>query len=282
MATGVMIGLGATVNLNSLTIVGGASDSQGGGIENRGMLTVARSIFSGNRVSSNMVVALGAGVYNSGTLSVTDSSFVGNNASGRGGGIDNEGKLTVTNSSFSSNDSPVGAGISDCGTATIINSAFSDNHAFLGVDAGGGGGFFKRCGGPSTVIKSTFVENTTNGDGGAILNGGALTVVNSAFSNNFAACNFSCGGGAIGNFVPGTLTVVDSSFSNNGTGATEKASEALLVKARRRTLLTVRSPIIVQHLAVALITRGRWSSPTAPSIGTSVIWTVAQLPAGAG
>jgi hypothetical protein len=83
---------------------------------------------------------------------------------------------------------------------------------------GGGGGAISN-GGTLTVTKSTFTGNSAfPGIGGAIENGGiassgTLTVTNSTFSGNSAGFA-GIGGGAILNFA-GTLTAINSTFSGN-------------------------------------------------------------------
>src|SRR5258708_14124452 len=87
----------------------GKQNSQGGGIDNEGKLTVTQSTFSNNSASSG--------------------------SSGQGGGIDNEGKFTVSNSilqdntAISSSDTSLGGGIYNfkTGTVTLSNSRLSGN-----------------------------------------------------------------------------------------------------------------------------------------------------------
>jgi CSLREA domain-containing protein len=85
-----------------------------------------------------------------------------------------------------------------------------------GYDWWGGGAIWNM--GDLTVRNSTFIQNSTEGCGGAILNfyGATLWIEASTFSLNRAAC-----GGAIAGFYdltsPGSITVTDATFSANST-----------------------------------------------------------------
>jgi predicted outer membrane repeat protein len=106
-----LVNVGATLNLNDLTIADGYASSppsgvgRGGGIRNDGTLTVTNSTFSGNSASY-----VGGGIYSGGALPGTSA-----------------GALTVTNSTFSGNSAQYGGGI--FGPGTVTNSTFSGNSA---------------------------------------------------------------------------------------------------------------------------------------------------------
>ena len=85
-----------------------------------------------------------------------------------------------------------------------------NNLTLDGGHASPGGAIYN--GGTLTITNSTFSNNSApNSDGGAIYNGGTLTITNSTFSNNSAPVT---AGGAIENSV-GTVRVINSTFSNN-------------------------------------------------------------------
>lgn len=66
-----------------------------------------------------------------------------------------------------------------------------------------------------TLMNLTIADGMTSSSGGAILNSGQLTVINTTFVNNSAAG--SNGGAAIRNSDIGRLTVIDSTFTGNKT-----------------------------------------------------------------
>ncbi len=65
-------------------------------------------------------------------------------------------------------------------------------------------------GGTLTVMQSTFYNNSAGNLGGAIANDGKATIDRSTFTGNSAAS-----GGAIANIPPGQITITKSTFSNN-------------------------------------------------------------------
>ena len=159
-----------TVNISGLTISNGSSGS-GGGITNRGTLTLTGCTISGNTAS-----VAGGGVQNDGsnstaTLNLINSTVSGNTASSFGAGIMNEGfqgsaTLNIINSTISGNSSPsFGGGIyndGNSGTATLIstNSTISGNTA----SSSGGGIYNFGNGGTATLT----VRNTILSDNKAL------------------------------------------------------------------------------------------------------------------
>jgi hypothetical protein len=104
--------------------------NDGGGISNRGSMTVYGCIFSGN-VSSNS----GGGIANFGVLTIANSTFVGNgqglSSNFGGGGFYNEvnGFATVSYTTMTGNTGGLdgGGAINDYGTLRLTNSIFSGN-----------------------------------------------------------------------------------------------------------------------------------------------------------
>ena len=89
-----------TATIENLTIVGGFTTGNGGGINNAGTLTVSNCTLDANYAQ------LGGGIYNAGTgtLAVSNTNLINNSAfnnGSNGGGIYNAGTLTVDNSTLS-------------------------------------------------------------------------------------------------------------------------------------------------------------------------------------
>lgn len=96
---------GQTVSLQELRITGGNGD-QGGGIYNRGALTVKDSTVTGNNANN------GGGIWNDGSVTMT-GCFVSENASGGGfgGGIAHNGRaFTLESTTISDNSATGGSG----------------------------------------------------------------------------------------------------------------------------------------------------------------------------
>lgn len=234
------VNAGATVTLNSLIITNAYSnDGNGGGIYNRGILTVTNCIVvnnidargnGGNGQDGSDGYA--GGIYNSGTLTVNNSVLAhntgrggggGNGANGgsaRGGGIYNDTGATATmnNSTLTNNNSSAGTGgnggdggsaygggIYNSGMLTISNCTLANNSVdggsgFFASGAGSGGGIYNNSGATLTVNNSTVANNS--GNGGPDGDAGS-------------------GGGAYGGglYSAGTLTVNNSTLAgNNVTG----------------------------------------------------------------
>ncbi len=182
--------------ISGLTITGGITGNDGGGILNNGVLTVSNSTISGNIVSASFNGYLGpsgGGIENYGTLTLINSTISGNQVSfytsgcplgcgDSGGGIDNDGTLTLINSTVSGNSavlfisydgsitgpiSASGGGINNYGTLTMNNSTVVGNSVNgygivinLGLTVGlGGGGIAGGAAGTNNIISG----NTSNG-----------------------------------------------------------------------------------------------------------------------
>ncbi len=171
---------GVTAMFDSLVILNGHA-SIGGGIRNRGNLTVNNSV-----VTQNTADSAGGGVWSDGPLSLF-GSIVAQNASGsEGGGVWNGGSLLVFNSGLSSNSAGAdGGGLFDVNNATIFASTVDRN-----VAGGFGGGVSSAS---LVVADSTLSGNTSGSSGGGIDSPtGFFLVTNSTITGNTAD---STGGG---------------------------------------------------------------------------------------
>jgi len=201
------------LTINGVTITNGRTTGNGGGISNRGTLTLTNSTVSGNRAFD------GGGIFNIGTMTLTNSTVSGNTADFFGGGIvNNGGTVTLTNSTVSGNTAinDLGGGIfnSGGGTMTLTNSTLSGNRSGIG-----GGGIVNEA---IMMVTNSTVSGNTAGNGGGIFNfGGITTLTNSTVSGNTAS---SLGGGILNN--GGTLNLTSVTVTNNrstDTGCTDCA-----------------------------------------------------------
>jgi hypothetical protein len=225
---GILVDPGASLALTDATVSGNSAyaDStgyygSGGGVENDGSLTVTASTFTNNLCSGG---------------DNTDPTTEGS----AGGAIDSQGPaLTVTTSTFkgnqavgpsSGNGEGNGGAINNSSTATITYSTFSGNHA-LGRTANGGAisaGESELVATPPLAISNcTFTGNqalAANGAndftnefggqalGGAIDSDAALSINNSAFTENLAQ------GGDEGNNASGVSDNNTNGFVGLATG----------------------------------------------------------------
>lgn len=152
----------ATVNGSFIT---GNSASTGGGVYNRGTLTINYTTLGSNIASGN-----GGGIYNNGgTVTIIDSYLISNQAQNGGAIYTSGGQLTLLRSAVrSSVISNFGGGVYAAGPTTITNTTFSNNRAARG------GGLYTAAN--TTVLNVTFHENRAD-LGGAIYHQAAATSV---------------------------------------------------------------------------------------------------------
>lgn len=146
------VGTGSNVTVEGLVIKGGSTTGFGGGIENRGILTVKESTFSENSAADGGAIAIMLG----GTLTVEDSTLSHNTTTGVGGGA-----------------------LIDLGTATVDRSLIIGNEAPFN-----GGGINVQAGASMTVAASTIAGNTSGAQGGGLSNFGKVDVETSTFVEN--------------------------------------------------------------------------------------------------
>lgn len=154
----VEVGLTGKLTVKAVTLRGGRAPllANGGGILNRGTLTLTSSA-----LTDNIAGASGGGVYNSGTMTFTSSSISFNSTGllGSGGGIyNNNGTVTCTSTPIGDNSAVLqGGGIFTVGgIVTITSSPVTFNHAVLIP-----GGIY-RSGGTMTITSSVTANTPTN------------------------------------------------------------------------------------------------------------------------
>jgi hypothetical protein len=196
----VEIAADATVSIDGLQILNGSA-VDGGGILNRGSLTLSYSLLEANQADR------GAGIFNASdaTLDLSSCVVVQNTATSFGGGLANFSTATLTSCGVNHNTADFyGGGIFNLGTLDLTSSSMVNNSA--ASSQGGGLANF----GTATLTGS----NATNNDaviGGGILNrAGTVTLTNSTLSGNTAVVR----GGGAANYSG--LTLVDSSVADNG------------------------------------------------------------------
>jgi hypothetical protein len=201
----------------------------GGGILNKGNLTISASTISNNLSDSSIgergtvQPAEGGGIDNTGTLTIKTSTVSGNSASGGGG------ESAYAGSGGGAGSNAYGGGINSAGTLVVSQCAIVGNSAKGEPggtteyhNAGPGGGAFGggiSAIGAATVTDTTIANNSAvggvgggdtvgqagaganggNGDGGGIYAFSTLKVFDSTISGNSAAA----GNGGVGYHYPG-------------------------------------------------------------------------------
>lgn len=208
--------------------------AQGGAIYNEGTLTVEGSTFTGNKAEG--ANGWGGAIYNAGTLSVDSTRFENNTASAQGGAIyvHPKAELDVTNSYFKGNSGTAGGAVAIFGDNSVTpehsisNTVFEGNTATReGAKAGKGGAIaILEMDTPNPEYTTaldlsnvTFLNNTSNGTGGAIHSeSGTLTITDATFSGNSAEQQ----GGAIYNDANSSITFKGTNTFSGNTAAEGK------------------------------------------------------------
>ena len=199
----------SSLTLTGLTITGGETSGDGGGID----------------------------FDSSGTLTLNQSAVIGNRSNDSGGGIFTEdGTIVLNNSTVTGNHSDAsingGGGVYALnGDVSLVNSTVSGNSS-----TGHGGGIYARSGNVS-LINSTVSGNTTLNDsqfigsgGGIRSSSGIVSLTNSTVSGNSATAR---GGGISANNFDSDVSLVNSTVSGNSAryGGGLSATSATLVNS---------------------------------------------------
>ena len=144
-------------------------------------------------------------VKNYATLSISGLTLASGYSETFAGAIYNEGNLSVDNCSFQNNNAKNGGAIYNRknATASISNSSFADNSATTS-----GGAVYN--GGELTIRNARFTNNEAQENGGAVYCSGQTTIVNSAIVKSKAQQS----GGAV-YLSSGGLTIVNATIAGN-------------------------------------------------------------------
>ena len=157
---------GVAASISGLTISGGTTTGDGGGLYNNGgTLTLTNCTVSGNSATTP-ASSRGGGLFNLyGTATLSNCTVSGNSAGRNGGGLYSlYGTATLSNCTVSGNSAGRNGGgmISRATTLTLTNCTFSGNSC-----GRIGGGFAAVFGGSATLSNCTVSGNTAGLEGGA-------------------------------------------------------------------------------------------------------------------
>jgi hypothetical protein len=186
----------ARVEISNLTITGGYEGSDyGGGVYNRGTLTLNNCTVTNNHSETTFKNSYGGGVYNvDGTLTMKNSTVSNNQVgpgsgafphNGFGGGIANyNGTVDLVNCTVNNNKAGGNLGGNSGGGLYNFGRAFLTNSTFVGNTATYGGGLQNH--GDAEVVSCTFVQNQAYWGGGMFL-WNSLDLWNTIIGNNTAS-----------------------------------------------------------------------------------------------
>ena len=165
---------GVTASLSGLTLSGGSTSDDGGGVLNAGALTMTNCTLSGDSAGN------GGGVANSGTLTLTDCTLSGDSA-GNGGCVWNSsGTVTMTDCTLSGDSAGNGGGVwNSSGTVTLTDCTLS-------LDSAGNGGGGVGNSGTVTLTDCTLSLDSAGNGGGVWNSSGTLTLTDCTLSGDSA------------------------------------------------------------------------------------------------
>jgi hypothetical protein len=142
------------LTLEWLVIRGGdVPNGSGGGLFNRGIVTMTNSTVVGNRAR------VAGGLFNRGTMTITNSTLAGNSGLEHTGGLFNRGRLLLSNSTVADNTAQSNGGLTNAGTMTITASTIARNLALEGA-----GGLANRRHQPALTLQNTILANNVASD----------------------------------------------------------------------------------------------------------------------
>ncbi|MBN2023417.1 MAG: tandem-95 repeat protein [Pirellulales bacterium] len=243
--SGVYVASDATLTVDNCVISGNVSFGGSGIFNNGGTVAVVDSRVANNAVTSYAFTG-GGGILNRGDMTITRSVISQNSArtattgadpGNRGGGILNEGTLAIVDSTISYNDAGyTGGGIANVGgSLTVVGCDFQSNSAdYLG------GALDNNSDRGADVSDSSFSGNVagTTGGGAIAVSAGEVTLTRSVLDGNLVTGASACGGAIY--CVAGSLTVVQSTISGNTAvqfgGGIFAAASGVAVTVRNSTI----------------------------------------------
>ena len=211
---------GVTAEISGVRIASGtalASQEEGGGIRNVGMLTLKNDILRNNRASGGGGAIASYGVGSQ--LTIRDTILENNAANGSlgGGAIFNGSLTTITRGALSGNSASFHGGAivnSGGGTLTLDQTTVKANSAGLG---GKGGGIYNNS---TLTVKYSTISGNTASDGGGIANVNlagttSATLLLATVSGNMATNR----GGGLFNDVGASAVITDSTITANSAAA---------------------------------------------------------------
>ena len=259
-----------TVTVTDSTFTANKANTYGGAVFNAADGTTNISATDGKQTtfSGNSAATYGGAIYNAGTMNINtppvpgakvvfDSNTAGQNGTGRGGAIANVGgNINVNNAEFTNNTAVEYGGAiygNSDGSITVSDSTFTGNKTTnTGEDIVSNGGAIASSGN-LTATGSTFKDNHSTRDAGAINVGSSdktvtASISNSTFENNIADWS----GGAMS--VGMNTTINNSNFKNNNADN----GGALFVTRYNNpdTVLTINNTTFEGNTATNLVAQG--------------------------
>ena len=204
----------ASVSISGLTITGGSTNEDGGGVR------VSRNAslnFSQGTVSGNATSKRGGGLFNDGTATLTDVTLSSNTAGTDGGGINNKGTMDLVNVTLSGNLSNSGGGLFHDGADSSLSLTSVTISGNTATNLGGG----LKLSQDASLTNVTIAFNTAGGSGAGIKIGTgspAVTLQNVILSSNRLTNSTASN-------VNGTISSLGNNVSSDTTAGLNRSSD---------------------------------------------------------
>jgi hypothetical protein len=220
-----------------------------------GDLTLEQLTIRGGGFGVGFVFFQGGGLFNKGKVSISDSIINGNHAHSGGGLYNAGGTVTLTQSILAENETggprpshDGGAGIWNApgGSIQIMRSTLANNSSVYF-----GGGIFNDAGGTVTIMDSSLSSNRSAdpGDGGAIENFGVLSLTNSTLSGNEGGRTGAIDAG-------GNVTITNSTISGNTGHELVSVGGVSGIAALQNTILALNTGRTASDCSAGVISLG--------------------------
>ncbi len=203
----------------AVSFIENTASNYGGGIYNMGTLSV-KGEFIGNTASSH-----GGGIYNGGTITSITGDFILNSSSTGGGGAiynnTNASIETIIGDFIANSANTFGGAINNSNAATIdlvIGDFIGNSVDFVPTDTvttGGNGGAIYNTNANTVIgtLMGNFIGNSASSAGGAIANTGSAKIY--SINGDFIANTAGNSGGAIYNYNGATIDTIIGDFVDN-------------------------------------------------------------------
>ncbi|MFI6602336.1 hypothetical protein ACIBHX_39310 [Nonomuraea sp. NPDC050536] len=168
---------GGTLHVQRISIRGGSTAGQGGGILNAGTVVLDQTLMAGNHAGNGGALVNTPGA----KATISHSALKENSSTGVGGGaILNFGMLTMSNSALTKNSAPINGGglnTQGSGVSHVIQSIVTDN-----TSGSLGGGISNL--GTTTLDRVVVMRNKGSGGGGIATGNANVSIHNSVIRDN--------------------------------------------------------------------------------------------------
>ena len=255
---GAYVAANAALTLNNSSVSNNTAVGKGGGIYNKGTVTLNDSLVRYNNTTgdagggvfvtgtgtlttqnslifNNTAAQQGGGVYSTGIVNLNGTGVNANQSYARGGAIYSKGSLSISGGTFNANSAQAGGGLALFGGMSEVTSLRLQGSESTAGTPGESGGGILVFGGELTIRDSIVTNNFSVGYGGGMtaVAGAQVDIYNSTISAN-SVISGCCVGGGIHFSGAGESSILESTIAanfapNNGGGIYLAGTDAMQI-----------------------------------------------------